>query len=395
MARQLSFCPPPHTGLSNSRRRSTRREISDLSPTNLQAFVDVRVPGRGIVVHEVAWASAYAMNARLADRYRVGRVFLMGDAAAHMHPPTGGQGLNTSVQDAYNVGWKLGAVLDGAPDALLDSYEEERRPIAAGMLGLSTGLLEEAKRGRMRRGREAHQLDLGYAGSSLSLAAPGRDGDVQPGDRAPDALLRGAAGQNRRLFDLLRGPHWTLILRGGAASVPPAAPGAAMHVHRIGPGGEFGDADDQLGAEYGQAEGDALLVRPDGYVGANLRRWGCRAPRGLLGEAALGSVRACAAIMGCLKHDGPPLRFRAPRGVAPGRKEQPEWPDACSVTSSSAERRRTSSTGTNWSWPSWIRIRSARVTCRSSPTPMWRVSTTCRPRRPRGSSPWASSLRRR
>ena len=81
------------------------------------------------------------MNARLADRYRVGRVFLVGDAA-HTHPPTGGQGLNTSVQDAYNLAWKLGAVTRGAADALLDTYEAERRPVAQAMLGLATGLLE-------------------------------------------------------------------------------------------------------------------------------------------------------------------------------------------------------------------------------------------------------------
>ncbi|MFT9092384.1 MAG: FAD-dependent monooxygenase, partial [Gluconacetobacter sp.] len=82
----------------------------------------------------------------MADRYRVGQVFLVGDAA-HIHPPTGGQGLNTSVQDAYNLGWKLAAVLGGAPAALLETYEEERRPGAAGMLGLATGLLEKARQG--------------------------------------------------------------------------------------------------------------------------------------------------------------------------------------------------------------------------------------------------------
>jgi 2-polyprenyl-6-methoxyphenol hydroxylase-like FAD-dependent oxidoreductase len=86
------------------------------------------------------------MNARLADRYRVDRVFLAGDAA-HIHPPTGDQGLNTSIQDAYNLGWKLAAVLAGAPDTLLDSYEEERRQVAAAMLGLSIGLLDAMKRG--------------------------------------------------------------------------------------------------------------------------------------------------------------------------------------------------------------------------------------------------------
>lgn len=75
------------------------------------------------------------MSARLADRYRVGRVFIAGDAA-HVHPATGGRGLNAGVQDAWNLGWKLAAVLRGADDALLDTYEEERREIAAEMLGM-------------------------------------------------------------------------------------------------------------------------------------------------------------------------------------------------------------------------------------------------------------------
>ncbi|MFP3589505.1 FAD-dependent monooxygenase, partial [Paraburkholderia sp. SIMBA_055] len=72
------------------------------------------------------------------------------------------------VQDAYNLGWKLAAVLDGASDHLLDSYEEERRPVAKAVLGLSGRLLNDQKQGEMRRGREVHQLDIGYSGSSLS-----------------------------------------------------------------------------------------------------------------------------------------------------------------------------------------------------------------------------------
>src|SRR5579863_3650204 len=102
-----------------------------------------------IILRSVSWASAFNMHARLADSYRKGRIFIAGDAA-HVHPPTGGQGLNTSVQDAYNLGWKLAAVLNGASETLLDTYEEERRPVAAQMLGLSTRLLENAKRGDMR-----------------------------------------------------------------------------------------------------------------------------------------------------------------------------------------------------------------------------------------------------
>ncbi len=175
------------------------------------------------------------MNARLAARYRAGRVFLAGDAA-HIHPPTGGQGLNTSVQDAYNLGWKLGAVLRGAPDALLDSYQEERRPVAAQMLGLATGLLEAAKQGSMRRGREVHQLDIGYPQSSLVLEKPARQGGVLAGDRAPDAPMRGAAGLPVRLFELFRGPHWTL-LGYGVERLGAVTPRRGLRIHAVGPRG--------------------------------------------------------------------------------------------------------------------------------------------------------------
>jgi 2-polyprenyl-6-methoxyphenol hydroxylase-like FAD-dependent oxidoreductase len=123
----------------------------------LSALVAQRTGRSDITIRSVSWASAFNMNARLADRYRDGRVFLAADAA-HTHPPTGGQGLNTSVQDAYNLGGKLAAVLRGAPEALLDTYEQERRPIAAQMLGLATRLLDATKAGSLRRGREVHQL---------------------------------------------------------------------------------------------------------------------------------------------------------------------------------------------------------------------------------------------
>jgi len=204
------------------------------------------------------------MNARLADRYRAGRVFLVGDAA-HTHPPTGGQGLNTSVQDAYNLGWKLGAVLaGGAPSELLDSYEEERRPIAAGMLGLATKLLDSARRGDMRRGREVHQLDLGYPESSLALAGPGRA--VAAGDRAPDAPIQGRAGQPTRLFELFKGGHFTLLGYGVERDLVP--PRAGLHIHSFGPRGDLVDVAEHVQSGYGLVPRDWVLVRPDGYIGA-------------------------------------------------------------------------------------------------------------------------------
>jgi 2-polyprenyl-6-methoxyphenol hydroxylase-like FAD-dependent oxidoreductase len=273
MGRQISFCPLPRTGLFQLQApippEGEGGEV-DLSAAGLQAFVDARWPTGGLTVRSVAWASAYGMNARLADRYRVGRVLLMGDAA-HIHPPTGGQGLNTSLQDAYNLGWKLAAVLAGAPDALLDTYEEERRPIAAAMLGLATDLLDKARRGDMKRGREVHQLDLGYRSSSLALAPDANrpDDALRPGDRAPDGLLRGAAGRPVRLFDLFAGPHWTLIARSVAPAHLPA-PRPGLRVHTVGADGAFQDPDDTLGATYGLVDGDLARVRPDGYVAAIL-----------------------------------------------------------------------------------------------------------------------------
>ncbi|WP_333738692.1 rifampin monooxygenase [Streptomyces sp. IBSBF 2806] len=85
-------------------------------------------------VHSPRWLSRFGDAARQAERYRVGRVLLAGDAA-HIHPPTGGQGLNLGVQDAFNLGWKLAAEVNGwAPENLLDSYEEERHPVGARVL---------------------------------------------------------------------------------------------------------------------------------------------------------------------------------------------------------------------------------------------------------------------
>jgi hypothetical protein len=205
------------------------------------------------------------MNARLADRYRERRVFLIGDAA-HIHPPTGGQGLNTSVQDAYNLGWKLAAVLDGANEALLDSYEEERRPIAADMLGLSTKLLDAMKRGELKRGREVQQLVIGYRGSSLAMAAPERSAPLLPGDRAPDAPIRRATGHATRVFELLKGTHWTLI--GYDVERNCVAPRPGLRIHTFGERGDVIDAEGHFRDAYALQSGDWVLVRPDGYVGA-------------------------------------------------------------------------------------------------------------------------------
>jgi hypothetical protein len=267
MEKQTSFCPLRGTDMFQVQAPIPLEGDIDLSAEGMTQWAAARTGRSDIVIREVVWASAFSMNARMADKYQVGRVFIGGDAA-HIHPPTGGQGLNTSVQDAYNLGWKIAAVINGAPEKLLATYEEERRPIAAEMLGLSTKLLKAAKeRGDMRRGRETHQLDLGYPESSLSLNKPARSPElVMAGDRAPDAPVRGAAGQATRLFKLFQGPHWTLI--GYHVEREAIAPRRDLHIHTVGVRGDIVDESGYVRDAYGVSAGDWVLVRPDGYVGA-------------------------------------------------------------------------------------------------------------------------------
>ncbi|KKZ89563.1 2-polyprenyl-6-methoxyphenol hydroxylase [Rhizobium phaseoli] len=287
MQRQLALCPLAGTNLFQIQGPVPLDGEIDLSAAGLTALVSERSGRNDIHVQSVSWASAFNMNARLADRYRLGRVFLVGDAA-HTHPPTGGQGLNTSIQDAYNLGWKLAAVTAGAADQLLDSYEEERRPIAAAMLGLATKLLDALKRGDVRRGREVHQLDIGYPDSALALEKPERNGGLLAGDRAPDAPLKGAAGQPVRLFDLIKGPHWTLLgYEPEQAAVPPR-PG--LQIHRIGRRGDVIDEGGHFRDAYALAPGDWVLVRPDGYVGAILASGEASALETYLTTVGLGPV---------------------------------------------------------------------------------------------------------
>lgn len=263
MERMVAICSLAGTDLFQIQAPIAPDGDPDLSPDALERMVAERTGRSDIKIHSVSWASAYAMNARLADHYRVGNVFLTGDAA-HIHPPTGGQGLNTAVQDAYNLGWKLAAVLAGAPDVLLDTYEEERRPVAADVLGLSTKLLQRHhEQGGMKRGRDTHQLDIAYPDSSLSLNESARAIGPRAGDRMPDAKLTGAAGQPRRLFDMLAGPQWTMLM--SASTYRPAATaGTGLRMVSVGSQAELRDPSNQLGL----TQGDCLLIRPDGYIGA-------------------------------------------------------------------------------------------------------------------------------
>jgi 2-polyprenyl-6-methoxyphenol hydroxylase-like FAD-dependent oxidoreductase len=235
----LAMCPLPG-GVFQLVAPVDAGEEPELTLETLRHLVDETTGGTEVRLHDLGWISLYRPNIRMVDRFRVGRVFLAGDAA-HVHSPAGGQGLNTGIQDAYNLGWKLGSVLGGAPDALLDTYEEERLPVAAGVLGISTRLHRAAS---MDRGAETYQLGITYRGATL--AAGQEDGELAAGDRAPDGLCDTGA----RLFDLFRGPHFTLL----AVNAEPIDAGSSVRTHAVDPG-------------YPVEDGSYVLVRPDGYLG--------------------------------------------------------------------------------------------------------------------------------
>src|SRR5262249_27939916 len=155
----FTLCPLPGTSWFQLAAPLRGRAVPpEPSEDGIRDFVEARIGAPGVRVRSVGWASVFRPQVRMADHYRVGRALLAGDAA-HVHPPSGGQGLNTGIQDAYNLGWKLANVLRGAPGALLDTYETERLPIAASVLGLSKRLMLRTSRGR---GAETQQLGLHY-----------------------------------------------------------------------------------------------------------------------------------------------------------------------------------------------------------------------------------------
>ena len=247
----LTICPLPGTDfcqlMALNRSEPTQPELS------LESFERrvARATGGRVKVLEVRSASLYRPHARMVTRYRVGRVLLAGDAA-HVHPPSGGQGLNTGVQDAFNLGWKLARVLRGAPGELLDTYQEERLPVAAAVLGLSTRLMMKPT---ARRGDEEKQLRLTYRDGPLGGGDETSRGQ-RAGDRAPDAPIIHVDGRAGRLFELLRSGAPTIVdLRCCEGDDWPSD----VALYRVRPAAAFK-------AIYGDAT--ALLIRPDGYLGA-------------------------------------------------------------------------------------------------------------------------------
>jgi 2-polyprenyl-6-methoxyphenol hydroxylase-like FAD-dependent oxidoreductase len=191
-----------------------RAELPDTEPVTLDEIRAVmrRALGTDLGLAEARWMSRFHSDERQAPHYRVGRVFLAGDAA-HVHSPAGGQGMNTGLQDAANLGWKLAAAVHGqAPDGLLDTYESERHPVGRQVLRSSGAIIRMAMV-RSGAGRLARNL-VGGAALRLPPVARRAAGTISgigidyPGaPRARDVALRDSG----RLYAELRRGKFVLL----------------------------------------------------------------------------------------------------------------------------------------------------------------------------------------
>lgn len=234
----------------------TREQVPLSEPVTLSEVRDafLRIGKTDFGMGEMRWSSRFLSERRQAERYRVGRGFIAGDAA-HVHSPLGAQGMNTGIQDAMNLGWKLAAALSGtAPDWLLDSYELERHAVGADVLKLTdafnqlvlgrslprrmfrrvaiTVLLNIGKTKRMMRGR--------LSGIGISYPHP-HGAHPLTGQRMPDVDCSGT-----RLYELMRDGRFVLATRGQL---------------------DIGRADVTIAVHADPTLPEAVLVRPDGYVG--------------------------------------------------------------------------------------------------------------------------------
>ncbi|MEU4803813.1 rifampin monooxygenase [Actinosynnema sp. NPDC023587] len=212
------------------------------------------IAGTDFGVHSPRWLSRFGDATRLAERYRVGRVLLAGDAA-HIHPPIGGQGLNLGVQDAVNLGWKLAAHVRGwAPEKLLDTYEAERHPVAADVLDntrAQTELLSAGPGPQAVRGLLTELMDFDEVNRYLieKITATGIRYDF---GEAPDLVgrrLPDIAVEHGRLYDLLHGGRGLLLDRTGRLAV-----------------GGWSDRVDHLADPTADLDVPCVLLRPDGHV---------------------------------------------------------------------------------------------------------------------------------
>ncbi|MCX5557744.1 FAD-dependent monooxygenase [Streptomyces sp. NBC_00038] len=268
------------------------RDVADTEPLELDEVKEIArlALGRDYGMRDARWMSRFHSDERQAPAYRVGRVFLAGDAA-HVHTPAGGQGMNTGLQDAANLGWKLASVLNGHADSgLLDTYQAERHPVGKAVLRSSGGMvrLAMAKRpwtlalraalttvlnhvGPARRKAVGQLTGIGYA-----YGAP-RGAHALVGTRVPDVALGSG-----RLYEALRGGRFVLVVPGADAR----SYGAGGEVVNGAGAGEREGRKGRLAVEsWASDRRTTLLVRPDGYVA-----WAAESPDAEAVEAALAAA---------------------------------------------------------------------------------------------------------
>lgn len=280
---------------------SRDQSLPDLTLPEVQALLDRRT-APGLEATDPVWLARFHISHRKVRQFRQLRVFLAGDAA-HIHSPAGGQGMNTGIQDAFNLGWKLALVVrQSAPAQLLASYHFEREPVARDVLNLTDRITRMATMRNSvaqtvrdfilprvsgidfiseRIADRLAELDVSYRESGI-VENQG-SGRLRAGDRAPDADLRDENDRARRLFELFREPRHVLLLFLGASgdasaraerieSVLSDLPEGVLHSYRVTRGtsdlrAELRDLSGLAHAAYGLPDGGVILVRPDGYLG--------------------------------------------------------------------------------------------------------------------------------
>ncbi len=212
------------------------------------------VVGTDFGLHSPRWLSRFGDATRQAERYRVGRVLLAGDAA-HIHPPMGGQGLNLGIQDAFNLGWKLAAEVNGwAPDGLLDSYRTERHPVAADVLDYARAQVvlmshEPGPQAVRRLMAELMDFEEVHRYLIVRIMGIGIRYDFGEGHELLGRRLRDVRLKRGRLYELMHGGRGLLLDQTGRLSVA----GWADRVDHVV------DVSEELDVS-------AVLLRPDGHV---------------------------------------------------------------------------------------------------------------------------------
>jgi 2-polyprenyl-6-methoxyphenol hydroxylase-like FAD-dependent oxidoreductase len=284
-------------------RGSPREVVSDLPLSELQALVDPPAAGT-IRLRDPAWLTRFRLHHRQTASYRRGNIFLAGDAA-HIHSPVGAQGMNTGIQDAWNLGWKLSLVTRGfARDGLLDTYEAERWPVGQFLLRYTDRLFSTFTRAmsgrplaawarriviphvvphlfasrRLRRAAFAFVSELGIRYRKSPAVAEGdleQQGGPRAGDRLPDAEVL-VNQRSTYLQEALAGPHLALLLCGDSARWDSveldrlrARYARVITTYRLARPGFDGSLVDEQGTAFARLavlDTAQYLVRPDGYI---------------------------------------------------------------------------------------------------------------------------------